>query len=265
MEVDTGASVSVISKFTYWHIFRKYKLQKSLVHLTTYGGEPLAVLGEFEIDICHREKKAQLPLLVIDRDGPSLLGRNWLACFQLDWKAIHTIQHMTLNNLLKKYESVFSPGLGTLKGFEAKIHVDPNVTARFCKARSVPFSMRELVEKELDNLKSQGIIEPVTFSEWAAPIVPVLKADKASVHICGDFKLMVNKVAKLERYPIPKIEDLFSSLVGGKYFTKLDLSQAYLQVCLDEQSKSLVVMNTPKGLFHYNRLPYGISSAPAIF
>ena len=58
---------------------------------------------------------------------------------------------------------------------------------------------------------------------------------------------------------------MFASLVGGKYFTKLDLSQAYLQVCLDEQSKSLVVVNTPKGLFHYNRLPYGISSAPAIF
>ena len=72
---------------------------------------------------------------------------------------------MTLNNLLKKYESVFSPGLGTLKGFEAKIHVDPNVTAHFCKTRSIPFSMRKLVEKEPDNLQSQGIIEPVTFSE----------------------------------------------------------------------------------------------------
>ena len=160
-------------------------------------------------------------------DGPSLLGRNWLACFQLDWKAIHTIQHITLNNLFKKCESEFSPGLGTLKGFDAKIHVDPNVTALFCKARSVPFLMRELVEKELDNLKSQGIIEPVTLSEWAAPIVTLLKADKASVRICGNFKLMVNKVAKLERYPTPKIEDLFSSLAGGKYFTKLHLSQVY--------------------------------------
>ena len=79
------------------------------------------------------------------------MGRNWLACFQLDWKAIHTIQHLTLNNLLRKYESVFSPGLGTLKGFEAKIHVDPNVTAHFRKARFMPFSMRELVEKVRKN------------------------------------------------------------------------------------------------------------------
>ena len=122
-----------------------------------------------------------------------------------------------------------------------------------------------LVEKELDNLKAQGIIEPVAFSEWAAPIVPVLKADKTSVRICGDFKLTVNRVAKLDRYPIPKFYDLFSNLSGGKYFTRLDLSRAYLQVCLDEQPKSLVVVNTHKGLFRYNHLPYGISLAPAIF
>ena len=66
------------------------------------------------------------------------------------------------------------------------LDVDPNVTARFCKARSMPFSMREMVEKELDNLKSQGIVEPFTFSKWVATIVPVLKADKASVCICGE-------------------------------------------------------------------------------
>ena len=122
-----------------------------------------------------------------------------------------------------------------------------------------------LVEKELDNFISQGIIEPIAFSEWAAPIVPVLKADKTSVRICGDFKLTVNRVAKLDRYPIPKVYDLFSSLAVGRYFTKLDLSQAYLQIGLDDQSKSLVVVNTHKGLFQYNCLPYGISLAPAIF
>ena len=52
--------------------------------------------------------------------------------------------------------------------------------------------MKVLVAKELDRLEEEGIIEPVTFSDWAAPIVPVLKADKSSVWICGDFKLTVN-------------------------------------------------------------------------
>ena len=108
-------------------------------------------------------------------------------------------------------------------------------------------------------------MEPVEFSSWAAPIVPVLKSDKSSVRICGDFQVTVNPVVKLDKYPIPKIEDLFVHLAGGKTFTKLDLSQAYQQLPLDEESKLYVVINTHKGLFRYTRLPYGISSAPGIF
>lgn len=87
-------------------------------------------------------------------------------------------------------------------------------------------------------LEKEGIIEPIAFLEWAAPIVPVLKSDKKSVRICGNFKLTVNKAARLDRYPIPKIEDLFAELAGGQAFTKLDLSQAYQQVRLSENQRS---------------------------
>ena len=79
---------------------------------------------------------------------------------------------------------------------------------------------------------------------WAAPIVPVLKADKSSVRICGDFRQTINPVSKLA---IPKIEDLFATLSKGKSFTKLDLSQAYQQLSLEEESKQFVVINTTKG------------------
>lgn len=75
----------------------------------------------------------------------------------------------------------------------------------------------------------------------------------------------MNPVSKLDRYPIPKVEDLFTRLRGGKYFTKLDLSQAYTQLPLEDDSKRYVVINTHKGLFQYTRLPFGIFSAPRIF
>ena len=134
MEIDTGASVSVISKTTYHSDFSGYKLQRSSVRLTTYGGEPLSVYGEFMIDVSHGNNKAQLPLLVVDKDGPSLLGRNWLAYFHLDWNAIHNVQESKVSHILDKYKAVFSPGLGALVGLEAKIHIQPNASPRFCQA-----------------------------------------------------------------------------------------------------------------------------------
>ena len=102
------------------------------------------------------------------------------------------------------------------------------------------------------------------FSDWAAPIVPVLKQD-GSVRICGDYKVTVNQAAKTDSFPLPRIDDLFASLAGGQAFSKLDLAHAYQQLELDEESKRLVVINTQKGLFRYNRLPFGVSAAPAIF
>ena len=93
----------------------------------------------------------------------------------------------------------------------------------------------------------------------------ILKADGRSVRICGDFKVTINQASKLDRYPIPKIEDLLARLAGGKLFSKLDMSQAYQQLLLDDESKKYSVINTHRGLFRYNRLPFGIASAPEIF
>ena len=61
------------------------------------------------------------------------------------------------------------------------------------------------------------------------------------------------------------MEDLFADLAGGKVFSKLDLAHAYQQIGLDNASKKLTTINTHRGLFQYNRLPFGISSAPSIF
>ena len=81
----------------------------------------------------------------------------------------------------------------------------------------------------------------------------------------AEIRLNWNRAAHLDTYPLPRIDDLFASLSGGKKFTKLDLAHAYQQVPLDVESKQLVVINTQKGLFRYTQLPFGIASTPAIF
>ena len=117
------------------------------------------------------------------------------------------------------------------------------------KARSVPLTIRKKVEAELERMVATSVIKPVCFSEWASPIVPVLKRN-GQVRICGDFKQTVNPVLQIDKYPIPNIDDLYSKVSGGRYFKRLDLSNAYLQVPLDEQSQKLTTINTHNGSFY---------------
>lgn len=190
------------------------------------------------------------------------MGRDWLRKIRLNW---HDIKYVsTAEDILQRYSDAFRDELGTLKGMPVKLHVDPDATPRFYKPRAVPYAMKVKVEEELARLQRLGIIEPVKFSRWAAPIVPVLKEDHTA-RICGDYKVTVNQVCKLEEYPLPRIDDLFAMLAGGKLFTKLDMSQAYQQLLLDKDSKEYVTINTHKRLFKYNRLVFGVASSPAIF
>ena len=166
--------------------------------------------------------------------------------------------------MLKKHPEVFQEALGTLKAAKAKIVVDGNLSPKYCKATPVPYAIKDKIEKELQRLEEEGTIEKVMFSKWAAPIVPIVKEDQM-IRICGDYKVTANAISKLDNYLIPKAEDLFTTLGGGEKFTKLDFKQAYQQLLLHDDSKKYTTINTHRGLFQYNRLPYGISSAPGIF
>ena len=265
MEVDTGSSVSLVSDTTFRKLWPERKLSDCGYCLHSYAKVPIKVLGCVEVELKYKKQEARLPLIVVEGSGPTLLGRGWLEHIALDWQEIRYLSASSLSDVLERHRSVFQEGLGTLKNFEAKIHVDPNATPRFCKARSVPYALRGKVEEEIERLVKEGTLEPVHVADWAAPIVPVLKGDKTSVRICGDFRQTINPVSKLDRYPIPKVEDLFTVLANGKSFTTIDLSHAYQQLPLDESSRQYVVVNTHKGLFRYTRLPFGISSAPGIF
>ena len=99
--------------------------------------------------------------------------------------------------------------------------------------------------------------------EWATPLVVVPKPN--GIRLCGDYRVTVNPQMNIDKHPLPKIEDILASLGSVNYISVVDLSQAYLQMELDEESKKLCVINTHKGLYRMNRLPYGISAAPAIF
>lgn len=275
-EIDTGASFTIISGEEYHKLCKKVpSLQKRLtkddVMLRSYTGEQLGVKGVLDVDVTQGGQVHGLPLVVVEGHGQNLLGRNWLQTLKIDWKnCVFTVQGQLACNeryvkeLKEQFGGVFEEGLGTYTGGKAKIYVDAKVKPKFCKARSLPFALREATDIELDRLVANGTLTPIENSEWATPTVVVSKPC-SKVRICGDFKVTVNPVAEKDTFPVPKINDLLTKLAGGKSFSKLDLSSAYQQMELDEESKKYCVINTHRGLFRYNRLPYGIKSAPGIF
>ena len=265
MEVDTGASYSIISESTYHSLLTMPELKPTDITLRTYTGESIAILGLVEVDVLYDGKMFTLPLVVVKGNGLSLLGRNWLHQIKLNWTNIHAVSSKSqLDSLLEKYDSLFRLELGCLTSSTAKLFIDPQVKPRFFKPRPVPYLLTEKVQKEIERLQALNIITPVTFSEWAAPIVPVLKTD-GTLRLCGDYKVTVNKALQADSYPLPRVEDLFAALSGGVVFSKLDLSHAYQQIKLHENSKKFTTISTQQGLFQYERLPFGIKTAPALF
>ena len=127
-----------------------------------------------------------------------------------------------MDNLFTKYASLFDEGLGTVKGDTAHLKLKENAILQFFKPRPVPFALKEKIVEEIKQLESLGVLEKVDFSDWATPIVPVLKPD-GTVRICRDYKVIINPVLDVPEYPMPTAKELFTQLNGGEKFTKLDL------------------------------------------
>ena len=120
------------------------------------------------------------------------------------------------------------------------------------------------LDAELDRLEREEVLKKVEFSEWASPIVIVTKRN-GDLRICGDFKVTINRHIDPQQYPIPNPTDLLAKIGGSEIFSKLDLRQAYAQLPLSPESQKLCVIATHRGLYAYQRLPYGVSSAPSIW
>lgn len=272
MLIDTGSPVCVVPREIYERNRERWPaLQPSSIKLSCYLGK-LPILGQLDMKVAYKGAVVDCSLVVLNCPGPSLCGRDLI--FQLS-NAGSPVLNLTaeagsptslpaVDDIVSEFQDVFSAELGCISGPPVHLQLKEGATPKFCKARSIPFALRDKVSQELDRLVAIGVLSPVAHAEWATPIVPVLKKD-GTVRICVDFKITLNPVCELEQYPLPVIDDMFACLNGGEYFSTLDLRDAYNQVPLDEESQKLCVINTHRGLFCFKRLPFGIASAPAIF
>ncbi|XP_065080618.1 uncharacterized protein K02A2.6-like [Ochlerotatus camptorhynchus] len=145
-----------------------------------------------------------------------------------------------------------------------KLELKSGKSPVFGPKRPVTYAMQQAVDDELDRLEQEQIITPVDFAEWAAPIVVVRKSS-GSIRICGDYSTGLNDSLQPHQYPLPLPQDIFASLANCTVFSQIDLTDAFLQMEMDEGSREMLTINTHRGLYRYNRLPPGVKAAPGAF
>ncbi len=178
-------------------------------------------------------------------------------------KRVHTVQ--VGEDIIKGYPTVFK-GLGKLTA-PYKIELKPGATPYALSApRRVPLPLLDKVRTELDRMEAMGVISKVTQpTSWCAGLVVVPKPkSKERLRLCVDLTHL-NEWVKRERHILPNVDHSLAMLTGAKIFTKLDATSGFWQIPLTEDSALLTTFITPFGRYCFNRLPFGISSAPEHF
>ncbi|KAM0008028.1 putative nucleotidyltransferase, Ribonuclease H [Helianthus debilis subsp. tardiflorus] len=154
------------------------------------------------------------------------------------------------------------PGLRPQRQVEFRIDLVPGA-ATVAKApyRLAPSEMQEL-STQLQELLDKGFIRP-SFSPWGAPVLFVKKKD-GSLRMCIDYREL-NKLTIKNRYPLPRIDDLFDQLQGSNYYSKIDLRSGYHQLRIQEESVPKTAFRTRYGHYEFLVMPFGLTNAPAVF
>ena len=143
MEVDTGPGVSIIPFSTWRSHFPDIPLQSSAIQLKTYTNEKLSVLGQIDVTVRYGDQVQKLIITVVDGNGPSLLGRDWLKQLRLNWTQISMVQKSStqLEDMMNEYSEIFRDELETVRGFQASLHLKGSPQPKFFRPRSVPFAI----------------------------------------------------------------------------------------------------------------------------
>ena len=214
--------------------------------------KPLPVPNPLQVQAaCLVAEESKEMSQVLD-SGPSLIGGPCLGYSQGE-----------MDQLLNKYDSVFSPtpGEAQVQPFVIKLQEDALPSSR--PPYQVPIHLREEVNSEIDKLINLEIIEPSTSVDWCAPIVPVRKPDK-TIRLCVDYR-EINKVTPLDRHIIPTLPEILDRVGHATVLSKIDLTSGFHQILVEPQSRDHTTFLSPKGKFRFVRMPFGLKNAPSHF
>ncbi|XP_046142387.1 uncharacterized protein K02A2.6-like [Osmia bicornis bicornis] len=299
LQIDSGSDVTIIGKRE-WVRLGSPKLSsgKTVEHA---GGDTLDIIGKFRCIARVLDRECKLDVNVAGRKEINLFGLDAIDCFDL-WslpliafsddargaadvdradttKAVYKVPRpagvttsgedrkitsMSHDKFIKDFHNLFSPGLGTCRDFMVKFTLVEDARPVQNACRPIPYAMEAPLDKELQRLESLDIIERVERSNWTTPIV-IVKKHNGGLRLCADYSTGVNQALFNNCHPMPNIENIMAKLNGCCFFSVMDLSDAFFQLTIDEDHREITTIVTPRGLFRFKRLPFGIKTAPATF
>ena len=217
---------------------------------TCYRCHRKRVLGQFNGKVSYNGKESIETIFVVAGLRTNLLGLPAIIALKL----IARIEAVSVSSVMDEFPALFQ-GLGDLgEPFDIRLQPSAKPYALFTP-RNIPIPLRQKVRQELDRMLSLGVISKVDIpTPWCAGTV-VARKKNGDVRICVDFRPLNSSVLR-EVHPLPKVDETLALLTGARIFSKLDANRGFWQIPLSEQSY---------GRYCFNKMPFGISSAPEHF
>ena len=285
--IDSGTDLNIILASTYNSLKTRPLLRESKVKAYGFHSKThIPLLGEFTTHVKFKHKVIMARYLVLDGVADDIIGFSAATALGIikiecdnDPNMVNTIKTkrvtFTNNSYCFKdptttHPELFTGKVGCLKNFKVSLDVDPHIKPVQQPAYPVPFALMKLTKAKLDTLEAQGIISKVNGEKltWISPLHPVAKMNEKNelvdVRVTCNAK-QLNKAIIPQKRHIPSIPELTNELKGCKWFSSLDLNDAFNQIMFDYASRPLTAMSTIWGIYIWNRLNMGLSIASELF
>ena len=265
-KIDTAASCNVMDEKTWETLSQKPILSRTNIKLFAYGmDKPMNLLGEFKARVTIDGKYKSIIIVVTKGGNGNLLGLKTVTEIGLV-KFINEVKEHDpyLEKLKKQYPSLFTGKIGKLNGNPVCLTINKNIKPVRQRARAASFHLREGIEKTIQKMLDNDIIERVEgATPWVSPIVPVVK-ENGDVRVCVDARRL-NTAVEREAFNQPTVDEVAIDISEAKHISKFDFGFGYNQIVLDESSRYITVFITHCGTFRFKRLCFGVNCASEIF
>ncbi|BHF77196.1 hypothetical protein SprV_0502029900 [Sparganum proliferum] len=249
LQLDTASDITIISETL--AVPGSPTMQQTSQSATGVCGGLIKLMGQLKCCVSFRGTTITA-ICYFTKSDLNLLGLDWIEQLALADMPLRVVSSRVLiaavlagqvKDILPLFAPMFQDGLGRCTYTQVVLDLSPRSQTVFHPKRPAPYTALSLVEARLKRLEEVGVLVPVSYSTWVAPIV-VLKKPNGSIRICPDFSTHLNALLTLNCYPQSVPADVFTLPNGGTYFVKLDLADAYLQIKVVPESRELLIINT---------------------